>query len=557
MSFCCLAWGSTFHEDAKSLKSWPAISISLYFPETRTENIHTTVYKNEVLRIPIVQQYSYLRGLKIWSITGHTTDIGLENLGPQCPGLYNDNDFEPYENAICNMNIVMGSASLPIGSTVSGTVTYRLRVQEIPKDIRLPLYFTVTVIPHRLSMTGIQKQSATIGQFFIYPLRNAVQYYDESISANLPVYLNMPQEEQKQLNTLGLYFEPSDFSIRGIPNKTGTFQFHVGASNVYGGTELTALDINIGINPQHKPRFKQHNDIASAMPDKRYSLDLVNLLENKVIFNETNQVTFKLDPNSAKPEGLNINAGNLTILEGSIPKNLAGQVVNATIIATSNTGGDSEESLTIHIPVAADPEQKSTINYFEMKQLAGNQFFTDMSSHIKDPANDSELKVIIDKIEPHASWLNISLLNPKALEGVVPNQATGQKYEITLHANTRVGGNSDSITVPLQINFDPRLTPQFKEDNPNLPMLFPGQPYSYNFVENRDIYPEYEDAAYEIKFSEEHEHPTWLKLENNRLFADPLVPSDLDELSIDIQLVITNKPGGSSKVLPLFLVVAN
>ena len=88
-------------------------------------------------------------------------------------------------------------------------------------------------------------------------------------------------------------------------------------------------------------------------------------------------------------------------------------------------------------------------------------------------------------------------------------------------------------------------------------MLFPGQPYSYNFVENRDIYPEYEDAAYEIKFSEEHEHPTWLKLENNRLFADPLVPSDLDELSIDIQLVITNKPGGSSKVLPLFLVVAN
>ncbi|WP_148263532.1 hypothetical protein, partial [Legionella drancourtii] len=468
--------------------SLPSVTLAFY------QGAPTTVYSGETLRIPMLIYFEHLRRKKSW--TSETNiPVSVENVVGNCPTL--PSDELTWHKGHCYMNVVINSRGVNIGTSIQGFVRYHVEGEKDGNyfNCRFPSpYFSVTVIPHPLSMTNIQQQSAKIGQEFIYPLWTAVQYYSESRSANINVNLKISAEEYGKLKDLSLYFEPSDFSIRGKPNKTGTFQFHVGASNVYGGTELTTLGLNVGYNPKDKPRFKQNNEIASAVPDKKYSLNLVNLLENNALFNETNQVTFRFDPNSPKPEGLNINAANLTVLEGSIPKNLAGQVVNATIIATSNTGGDSDESLTIHIPVAADPEQKPTISYFEMKQLAGNQFLIDISNQIQDPANDSELKVIIDKIEPKVTWLNISSLNPKALEGVVPNLATGQKYLITLHANTRTGGNSDSITVPLQINFDPRLTPQFKEDNPHLPMLFPGQPFIYNFVDSRDIFPEYDDA---------------------------------------------------------------
>jgi hypothetical protein len=547
MVLCCSAWGDS------QFKPFSPPTVTLAFHQ----GAPTTVYSGETLRIPMLIYFEHMRGTKWW--TSETNiPVSVENVAGNCPTL--PSDGLTWHKGYCYMNVVVNSRGVNIGTSIQGFVRYHVEGEKDGNTFKCFFaspHFSVTVIPHRLSMTNIQQQSAKIGQDFIYPLWTAVQYYGESSSANINVNLEMGAEEYGRLKDLGLYFEPSDFSIRGKPNKAGTFQFHVGASNVYGRTEFTTFDLNVAYNSKDKPRFKQNNEIASAVPDKKYSLNLVNLLENNALFNETNQVTFRFDPNSPKPEGLNINSANLTVLEGSIPKNLAGQVVNATIIATSNTGGDSDESLTIHIPVAADPEQKSMINYFEMEQLAGNQFFIDISNQIQDPADDPDLKVVIDKIEPNASWLNISLLNHRALEGLIPEKVTGQKYEVTLHANTRIGGDSKSITVPLQISIDPSRTPQFKEDNPNLPILFPGQPFSYNFVENRDIYPEYEDAAYEIEFAHGYEHPTWLKLQNNRLFAEPMVPGDLDELSVDIHLVITNKPGGQSKALPLFLMVAN
>ncbi len=520
--------------------SLPNVSIS--FPQQPP----STVFYGETVRIPVQMTYEHLCGNKSWVLPPGST---LENVSGACPQLTEDIAY--YEQGTCTMALVVKAEHF---GAIEGALHYRLNSEDNSRQWEHDYYspvFSIAAIPHPLSMALIPYQSATATINFMYPLKSAVFYYDENVAAGAsPEGVVSPVEQN------GLYFDPQRFAILGKPTQSGTYVFIVGAKNIYSSTAPTRLVINVGINPQDTPVFKTDYDIPSAIPGEKYSLNLLNLLEETKGFGETNQISFSIVKDGLNAGWLKISDTNSMLLEGVVHKEDAGKEVQVKLMAHSNTGGNTDP-ITIYIPVAADPEQKSTINYFEMEQLAGNQFFIDISNQIQDPAEDPDLKVVIDKIEPNASWLNISLLNHRALEGLIPEKVTGQKYEVTLHANTRIGGDSKSITVPLQISIDPSRTPQFKEDNPNLPILFPGQPFSYNFVENRDVYPEYEDAAYEIKFSEEHEHPTWLKLQNNRLFAEPLVPGDLDELSVDIHLVITNKPGGQSKALPLFLMVAN
>lgn len=416
-------------------------------------------------------------------------------------------------------------------------------------DVNSP-QFVVTVLPHRLSMAEIPQQLATAGKEFYYPLKSAVQYYDESQQANTKVNLDMAPNDLNELNKLGLFFDPVDFSIKGTPNRIGRFNFNVGARNQYSRAEATPLTIEVYRNASEKPVFKQNNSLASAMPTKKYSINLMSLLQENAEFMHNNQITFKFSNTHQRPEWLYISPENPTILQGIPPKYSAGQEVEATLIATSNTGGDSDP-LTIKIPIAFDPEQQPLIELFELKQLAGDQLYADISSHINDPAKDPGLKVILDKVEPAASWLSISSSTPTVLEGVAPIEATGQSYQITLYANTSVGGNSKKITIPLQISIDKKQTPQFKSANPQLPMVYPGQKFFHDFVEHRDVSPEYEDTPYKIQFAEGSEHPEWLKLENNKLSADP-VPEDL-ESDLSINLVIKNIPGGSSEVITLYL----
>jgi hypothetical protein len=190
-----------------------------------------------------------------------------------------------------------------------------------------------------------------------------------------------------------------------------------------------------------------------------------------------------------------------------------------------------------------------------LEKLAGTNIYEDLSSYIKDPAHDTNLKVILEKIEPANTWLSISPLHPTVLEGTVPDTATGQQYQLTLKANTSEGGSSESVIIPLQIHIDKEQTPQFKAANPLLPMLHPGQPFFYDFVANRDVYPEFEDAPYEIKFSEDFSPPSWLRIEENKLISD-LFEGNIDD-EINIKIKIKNIPGGSSGVYLLSLTVMN
>jgi hypothetical protein len=538
MLSCYSVWGDNVHEISRNPPTLP-ITSSLTFPNNPPPRF---VYLGEPLKIPLRLQLNFRSACNRWPWDFFRTPPGtnLEYVSGSCGTEY-------------YMEIVFRTDSF---RTISGKESFYVGgIYGIPTHLESP-EFSTTIIPHPLSMNVIPQQSATAGVHFLYDFKpTAVAFYNENQMSGASVVGEMPQTDIDQLAKVGLQFHPDTLIIDGTPKKTDVLTLHVGAKNGYSTAAAIQFTLKIDANLEHTPVFKKHFSIASAAVAEKYTMDLMNLLEKTPGFGETNQISFSIVKDGLNAGWLKISDTNSMLLEGVAHKEDAGKEVQVKLMAHSNTGGNSDP-ITIYIPVAADPEQKPTLSYFEMEQLAGNQFLIDISNQIQDPANDSELKVIIDKIEPKVTWLNISSLNPKALEGVVPNLAIGQKYLITLHANTRTGGNSDSITVPLQINFDPRLTPQFKEDNPHLPMLFPGQPFIYNFVDSRDIFPEYDDAPYTIEFAENYEPPTWLKLQNNKLFSESLVPDDADS-DIAVELIIKNIPGGSSDVVTLHLTVMN
>ena len=204
-----------------------------------------------------------------------------------------------------------------------------------------------------------------------------------------------------------------------------------------------------------------------------------------------NQLSFRIDPNQANADWLKVENKELV---GEPPAGSEGQTAEIKLIASSNTGGDSE-SVTFYIPIAYDASRKPIITQVdELKAAAGEQLYKDFHDSIVDPANDSYLKLVIDRIEPAAPWLEISSANPTALEGRVPQEVIGAQYEISLHANSRVGGDSKLVQIALKIAIDERLTPHFKEPHPQLPLAYSGQTFSYDFVANRDVSPEYEDV---------------------------------------------------------------
>lgn len=509
----------------------------------------TTVFYGETLRIPVQMDFRNLREHKLWTVP---VGSSLEVVSGYCPSI-------PYHIGThwigtCNMNIVVPGDSL--GKVVSGNLHYQVWGESGHKPHHYSWtrgydspWFFVSVIPHPLSMLPIPIQEATANQAFIYNLKSTVMYYDENLQAGKPAQgLVIPAEQD------GLRFDPASFSIRGTPQRTGNYHFTVVAQNATSTTAPVNLRVQVNVNLKDKPVFKQHQSIGSAMPDHKYTMNLMELIEPTKGFMVTNQISFRLVPNPNNPDWLYIPNDDTTLLMGDVPKNMAGQEVTVGVIATSNTGGDSE-IMTIKIPIAYDPTKKPVINKFKLEELAGMNISENLSNYINDPAHDEALKVILDKIEPAAPWLRISSHIPNFLEGFVPPEATGQLFQLTLRANTSIGGSSEPITIPLQISVDPKQTSRFKKAYPVLPMLYPEQPFLYDFVVNQDIYPEYEEIPYEVKFAEGYEPPAWLRIEDNKLIAD-LVPSNIEN-EINVNVVIKNIPGGISKVYLLNMKVMN
>lgn len=351
----------------------------------------------------------------------------------------------------------------------------------------------------------------------------------------------------------GLWYDPASLSVVGTPTRTGVYIFSVSATNDYSTAAPRDLQIDVGVNLRDKPVFKTLYNIASAMPEQNYRLNLLELIEPLPGYMINNQISFGIDTSKEYPAWLGIDGS--TILQGRVPPEEAGQQRKVTITAFSNTGGQSEP-LTLTIPVAFDPAKKPVIdNGIKLFGEAGELFMSDLSMSITDPASDSSLKIVVDKIEPLASWLKVSSYEPKKMEGVIPEESVGIEYQITLHVNSSIGGNSDSVIIPLKIAINKGLTPHFYAANPQLPLVYEGQAYFYDFVENNDISPEYRNIPYQVELAEGYINPSWLRLEDNKLIADK-VPSSVDQIT-PLFITIKNQPGGKSKVITLDLFVMN
>lgn len=556
--FCfMLLWSVCWAEDHQHESfscSNPYVKFS--FPQ----GFPATIYDGQVLQVPMHMSYVHLRRAKEWSNESNGR-IYVANVSGKCPAV--TGDMATWHSGECDMVAVITGKG--IGTTISGFLKYRVlgkrkNCDRFDKNFLTPA-FTTTVVRRPLSMQVIAPQKATVGKDFQFFLSNSVTNYWESVNSRAPVYLVIDPKHTGALNNLGLYFDKNDFSFKGTPNKAGSIKFLVGAANGYSATKpLAEMTINVEYNEKNKPLFKSNVPILSATPNQKYQLNLMTLLEKVPGFNTTNQVRFKIDDNSKAKSGLALSTENNLLLEGEANPALAGDMAILTVVATSNTGGDSEP-YKLRIPVAYDRSKRPSIALFELERRAGKSFSVDLSQYLNDPAQDSSLVIRVDQVEPQleetdkdAFHIGVAAQNPKMLEGYIPENAVGKKYYITLHANTHTGGDSEKVRIPLQVSIDKSLTPRFRQNNPQLPLVFPGQPFVHDFAANRDVWPEYEDIPYEISFAEGYTPPPWLKVENNKLFSVSDVPS-LEERRIKVVLVIKNIPGGVSNPITLSLTV--
>ncbi|HBI21966.1 MAG TPA: hypothetical protein DDY37_05200, partial [Legionella sp.] len=263
----------------------------------------------------------------------------------------------------------------------------------------------------------------------------------------------------------GLSYHEATHSIDGAPTRTGKYHFSVRATNGQATADPQDLTITVDPNPHDTPVFKPHYSLASAMPGQDYRLDLMAFIEPTLGFTLTNQIRFRIDLDRGGSPWLSLDKENQTLLQGHPLSSDAGQIKEVTLIATSNTGGDSQP-LTIQIPVAYDSDKKPMIKQnIQLTGDAGATFHHDFQADIADPAADGSLRLILDKIEPAAPWLSLDTL---VLDGMVPADAVGYRYHLTFHANTATGGDSEPVTVPLQIAIDEKRTPRFYLAKPSL-----------------------------------------------------------------------------------------
>lgn len=409
------------------------------------------------------------------------------------------------------------------------------------------LYF-IKAIPHPLSLAAIPTQSAIANQDFLLDIKPYVFYFDENAGGGFPAKALVIPESQA-----GLSFDPVNFIIRGRPTQPGHYQFLVSVGNQYSQSAQIPVDVDVGINPLDTPVFKSNASfLATALPGENYHMNLLDLLEHQASFMSSNQLQFRIDSDLSSPSWLHIDDSNPTSLQGKVPRGAAGQSYQLTLIATSNTGGDSLP-LTLSLPVAYDAEKQPALKYVEMKGIAKENFEFDMKPYVIDPSHDDAVTLLLDKAVPLAPWLHVSQTDSMKLVGQVPAAVEGQTWQLSLRVNTHEGGSSTPVTLPLHIEINKQLTPHFNEIHPQLPVLQKGQSYLYDFVSNKTIYPDFSDVPYRIDFAKDCNNPYWLRLENNQLIAD-LVPDTLSPLQ-KICLQLSNTPGGSSKPIPIDLTV--
>jgi hypothetical protein len=498
----------------------------------------TFLYFNEVIRIPVQVKYIDLALLLQWTLP---TGVSLEIVSGVCPSI--PVTYAWMGTGSCTMNLVIRGSQL--GQSIAGRLTLyfsgktkRFRWY----NIRTSPAFSLQVIPHCPSMLNIPLQHATANQSFILNLKSYIKYYDENTKGKTPAQPVVIPGVQD-----GISYDLQQQAIIGKPTRLGIYSFTIGAKNTRCTAQSVQVNIQVTANIKDKPIFKTNTSMSAGIPKQKYTMNLLELLQPKASFMVNNQIQFRIQPNLNNPTWLHISPTDATKLEGVTPESSAGQTVKVTLIASSNTGGDSEP-LTVSIPITFDQSKQPKLAPFALELLAGHPLSYDITPYVSNPSSEP-FELFIDKVEPLAPWLQHT---KTALHGVVPLDAIGKLYQLTLHTSTSIGGSSNPITVPLHVVIDKEKTPHFNSSI-SLPIALTEHAYLYDFQSNHDVSPE--DIPFQIELAPGYPTPGWLEIHNNQLISKK-VP-DISDSEVIIYVVLKNIPGGQSTVKELYLKLFN
>lgn len=501
-----------------------------------------SMYPGETVKLPLRARKEGLWGTTMLTCLLWPQHIQFEAGSDNCPSVPKFDDVR-YADGACLMNLVITGTKA--GQVIQGRLHLHLLIIH-SHHIYSP-YFTATVIPHPISMLSPGKARAIAGKPFNFSFKNYIRFFDENVQGGAtPQGIVSPQKNN------GLYFNPSTYAIVGTPEHIGTTTFRIAAKTNYGTAAAVELVIDVGLNKENKPKFKPSVELAAVNPGKPYQLALMDLVDMKQLA-AGDQLHFRLEPHQNDSDLFKIDPANDQLLIGHVPLTAAGQTLQVTVVAHSNTGGDSEP-LTLTIPVAFDPALRPSIKPVTLFASRYDYFYQDIASLIDDPSGDGSLKLILEKVEPAAPWLGLSMHVSTALEGLIPAETTGMHYTLYLRATTMSGGSSELVKGSLTMKINPNLTPQFKSSKPILPILQPGTAYKYCIDEHRDVWPEYEDHPYTLELAEGSDSPDWLEIKDNCIEAQE-VPLTLANIPL-IWVVLRNIPGGAADPMPLELPVA-
>lgn len=508
----------------KAIDQYPNFNLKYLSPPP------STVYYGEKLSIPFVLHFIHLANSLVWYFLPAGSYV--EQVFGHCPpmgGVFN------LWYGDCHYNLIIPGDT--INKVFSGAPTVAVLWQYDNKKQNFfhklaPIH--VQVIPHCPSMLAIPIQQATANSHFVLSLRSFVQYYEENLRSGTVFDAQVIPAMQD-----GLLFDAQQLAITGIPTRIGTYTFSVGGGTSRCKTQPTIITIKVVANPKDKPVFKNSPALLTAIPDQTYHMNLLELLEQLNQFMVNNQVSFRIKNKDSNASWLSISPTNSTRLEGKVPAALAGQIAKFTLVASSNTGGDSE-SVNVSIPIAYDPSRKPKIKPFVIAHTTEQFMDFDLKSYVVT-MDDEPWTLFVDKTEPMVPWLSHTAT---ALQGTPPSDAAGEQYDVTLRINTESGGSSEAITVPIKIAINPKLTPHFDNSDIILPAAISNTYYVYDFATNHTVLPE--NIPYQIEFDTTSPHPGWMTIQNNRLIIEQ-VP-EISAGPIPLRLRISNVPGGTSVV---------
>lgn len=406
-------------------------------------SIPNEVYYHETVRIPVRMDYFNLKGSQSWYFPAHST---LTPTGGSCPPFVPSNAV--YGSSICFFNVIVDGDNL--GQVVTGRVGYHTSSNGFGRELRQHTWdrwyytseFKVVTVPHPLSMVQIPRQKSVAGVSFQLPISPYILYaLENKMGGYSPEVIITPETLD------GLTVDKTNSLLKGTPTRTGEYHFKVSAKNSRVKTAPVDIVVNVEANPKDKPSFKKNVPQISLVPNQDVQINLMNLIEPSGSWMGTNQVHFRITWHNEPGKSFYIDETSGYLLKGRVSKDFLGQSAELTVIASSNTGGDSSPYL-FKMDVSPDPALKPVINtHLEWTVQANHIFYEDLTNKILDKTNDPELSLLIDQTSPVAGWLTVSSDNLRAITGEVPEDLRGKTVSVILRASSKIGGLSDPVTV--------------------------------------------------------------------------------------------------------------